>query len=311
MRIIFFGTPDFAAQTLQFLLDHGVAIVAVVTKPDKAQGRSSTPLPTPVKKIALERNAPLALHQPPKASTPEFVELLKSYRPDLFVVVAYGEIMKQNLLDVPSLGCINVHASILPKYRGAAPIERAIMNGEKETGITIMHMALKLDAGDIIEVEKVPIGENTTALELRQSLCKLGSRALLKVIHDFESNVVTCTPQDDSQMTLAPKIEPNDCLIDWSKSAQAIHNLVRGTYPNPGAWAWVKVKNEKKRLKILSTRALSTLSGKPGEILGYGKEGIIVACGEGAIKILELQLEGKRPMSDQQFISGYSSIDIN
>lgn len=309
MKILFFGTPEFAAKTLELLLqslkETSTSIVAVVTRPDKAKGRSSAKVPTPVKEISLKQHLPC--YQPPKASDPEFIEELKKYEADLFVVVAYGEIVKQNLLNIPKLGCINVHASLLPKYRGAAPIERAIMNGEKETGVTIMQMVLKLDAGDIIRSVRVPIGENTTKEELKSALLDAGTKTLLQVIDDFKEMKIVKCPQDESQASYASKIELEDCEIHWEKEGVAIHNLIRAVTPSPGAWSYVMVKDEKKRLKILSSRYEGNLKGAPGTVLVFGKESIVVACGEGAIQILELQLEGKRPMSAKEFTSGHTS----
>jgi methionyl-tRNA formyltransferase len=304
MKVIFFGTPDFAAKTLKYLLDHGVNIVAVVTKPDKPKGRHGHPLPTPVKEITLAQNPPLPLYQPPKASSADFAETLKKYDADLFVVVAYGEIMRQHLLDMPKKGCINVHASLLPKYRGAAPIERSIINGDHETGITIMHMILKLDAGNMIKTRKVTIGENTTAGELRDQLCKVGSELLLEVIHDFENGNVNSTVQDDSQATIANKIELDDCQINWPMPAQQIHNLIRGVTPHPGAWCYASVRGEKKRIKIIKSEVVHGHTEVPGQILSYDKNGIVVASGLEAIKILELQLEGKKALSADEFVRG-------
>jgi len=311
MKVVFFGTPEFAAKTLDFLLKNGVSVVAVVTKPDKPQGRSGKPQPTPVKQVALMHIPPLPLFQPVLVSNLEFAPTLEAFKADLFVVVAYGEIIKQHLLDMPRLGCINVHASILPKYRGAAPIQQSIIQGEKETGVTIMHMVKKMDAGDIIKISRIPIAEETTTRELEEALCTVGSEALLEVIRSYEKGVIPERhAQDHNQATLAPKIELENCQIDWNKPAVEIHNLVRGVNPEPGAWCYATVKGEKKRIKINRTKPIPDISGKAGAILRYGKEGFIVGCGTGALKILELQMEGKRLMKAEEFIPGTSQTQI-
>jgi len=310
MKVVFFGTPTFASETLRALIDHGIEVVAVVTKPDKPVGRSGKPVPAPVKLLAQEKIPNCPLFQPEKASTPEFVETLRPFTADLFVVVAYGEIVNQDLLNLPKLGCINVHGSLLPKYRGAAPIQRVIMEGEKESGITIMHMVRKMDAGPMIRQAKVKVGQNTTAGELHDLLQKVGSELLLQVIHDFELGSVQECFQDESQVTYAKKIELEDCEIDWNQPARAIHNLVRGVTPHPGAWCWVEHRGVKKRLKILSSRFVFGYTEAPGNFLEFGKEGVIVACGEEALRLLEVKLEGKRAMKAEEFTRGHSKQDI-
>jgi methionyl-tRNA formyltransferase len=304
MKVIFFGTPDIAAHVLQFLLANNVNIVAVVTKPDRAKGRSSTPVPTPVKVAALANNPPLPVYQPEFVSVQEFAPILEKYNADLFVVVAYGEIMKQHLLDMPKLGCINLHASLLPKYRGAAPIQKCIIDGDAIGGVTVMHMVKKMDAGDIIKMVTVDIGPNMTAGELTDEYAKIGSQALLDVIGEFEAGVIRHVPQDAEKSTFAPKIELEDCELNWNLDAHILHNLVRGVTPEPGSFCYVKVKGEKKRLKIKSTRVESELSGLPGEILTATKDGIVVACGSNALRIIGLQLEGKKEMPIGEFLRG-------
>lgn len=310
MKIIYFGTPQFAADVLQDLIDHQVKVVAVITKPDRPKGRSGEPVPTPVKLVAQAQNPPIPFHQPELVSAPEFADTLRAYQADLFVVVAYGEIIKQHILDMPPRGCINVHASLLPKYRGAAPIQRSIIEGETETGVTIMYMVKKMDAGDIIESVKVPIGPDTTYGELEKMLCDVGSKALLKVIHQFEQGNVLRIEQDHSQATLAPKIELENCEIQWNQSATSIHNLVRGVNPHPGAWCYVHIREQKKRLKIFSTNLVMDRSGLPGTLLSADKNGLMIACGEGAIQILQLQLEGKKVMSAEEFMHGLSKENL-
>lgn len=304
MKIVFFGTPTFAAITLKYLLQHGVNVVAVITKPDKAKGRSAVPVATPVKVVTQTQNPPLPLFQPALVSAPEFSDILKAFDADLFVVVAYGEIIKQHLLDMPRLGCINVHASLLPKYRGAAPIQRSIINGDHVTGITIMHMVRKMDAGDIIQKVEVAIAPNDSFPEVENALCEAGCKVLLEVIHRFETGPVQGVPQHHEIATYAPKIELEDCQITWTLPAQQIHDLVRGVTPEPGAWCYVSVRGQKKRMKIFKSRVESDLQGTPASILTYGKEGLVVASGQGAIRILELQLEGKKTMTATEFVLG-------
>lgn len=305
MKVVYFGTPVFAASVLHYLLSKNVNIVAVVTKPDRPQGRSGTPVPTPVKSAALEWNPNIPVYQPAMVSAPEITPILEKYQADLFVVVAYGEIIKQHLLDMPKKACINLHASLLPKYRGAAPIQRCIINGETETGITIMHMVKKMDAGDMIETVKVPIGPNMTYGELESALCAKGSELLFKTILEFENGIPPRMPQNHDLATLAPKIELEDCQIDWHKSAQELHNLVRGVNPHPGAWCWVEAKQQRKRLRLTTTRVITDRSGTPGQILNSSKEGMLVACGQGALLLAHVQMEGKKAMAAEELARGY------
>ena len=305
MKVLYFGTPRFAADVLTYLLENGVDIVGVITKPDRPQGRSGQPVPTLVKSAAQAQIHPITVLQPEIVSSSEHVSTLEAFQADLFVVVAYGEIIKQHLLDMPKVACINLHASLLPKYRGAAPIQRSIINGEAETGITIMHMAKKMDAGDIISMVKVPIGSNTTYGELEMDLCREGSKLLLQTIRDFESGKTDRVLQDHTLATMAPKIELENCLVDWNQSSQDIHNLVRGVNPHPGAWCWVSIKGQRKRLRIISTEVISTNSeSPPGSHVLNSKEGVIVNCGKGSLRLLHIQLEGKKIMTSQEFARG-------
>lgn len=306
MKIVFFGTPLFAANVLDHLITSGVNVVAVVTKPDKPKGRSGQPTPTAVKHLVLEKYPHLPLYQPALVSAPGESDMLLPYQADLFVVVAYGEIIKQHLLDMPRLGCINIHASLLPKYRGAAPIQQAIINGEKESGITIMYMVKKMDAGDMIKTVVVPIEENVIFGDYEKMLCDASLGAISEVIKEMERGKIQGTPQNHELATLAPKIELEHCQIDWSQSAQTIHNLVRGVNPHPGAWTFVNIKGENKRLKIWKTEVLSHLEGKPGTLLKGSKHELIIACGQGAVKVIELQVEGKKTMLANELLRGLS-----
>jgi len=302
MKIVFFGTPRFAAVVLRYLLDNQVEIAAVVTRPDKPKGRSDKLIPTPVKEVALEHHIPV--YQPEKVSSPVFAEVLTPIEADLFVVVAYGEIVKQHILDMPKLGCINLHTSLLPKYRGAAPIQRAVMNGEMETGVSIMYMVKKMDAGDIIRTQKLAIGENETFGELEERLCRVGSEMMLSVISDFRQGPLDGRPQNDDDVTFAPKVELEDCEIDWTKPANEIHNLVRGSQPYPGAWCWVDVKGEKKRMKIKKTLIGHSAQAAPGSLIRVNQEGLELGCGEGSLIIKFLQLEGKKAMTPDELFRG-------
>lgn len=311
MKVIFFGTPSFAAEVLDFLFQNQVQVVAVVSKPDRPKGRSGQPVPTPVKQTVLDHYPSLPIFQPELVSAPEFSAVLQAFQPDLFVVVAYGEIIKQHLLDMPKLGCINLHASLLPKYRGAAPIQRCIIQGEKESGVTIMHMVKKMDAGDMIEVVKVPIGPEMTFGELEMELCEVGKKLLLKTIQDFQKGIIKRIPQDHTQATLAPKIELEDCEIQWKEPAQKIHDLVRGVNPHPKAWCYVSVRGEKKRLKINKSSVITDQKSDPGSILSNNKQNLIVGTGSSALELIEVQLEGKKAMTSAELIRGIPINDLS
>lgn len=306
MKIVFFGTPAFSAQVLDYLLCSGVNIVAVVTKPDKPKGRSGDPVPSAVKALVQEKYPHIPLYQPALISAPGESDPLLLYQADLFVVVAYGEIIKQHLLDMPSRGCINVHTSLLPQYRGAAPIQQAIIHGESESGVTIMYMVKKMDAGDMIKTISVSISEEITFGAYEKLLCSAGSQGLLEVLRAMEHEDPPRTPQNHELATLAPKIELEDCQINWSTSALAIHNLVRGVNPYPGAWSMLEVKGTPKRLKIWKTRTLPHQLSSPGTILEGAKGEFLVATGSGVLQILELQLEGKKAMPAEELLRGLS-----
>jgi len=308
MKIIFFGTPSFAARVLTFLIENQIQVEAIVTKPDKPQGRSGKPAFSAVKKETLEKHPDIPLYQPEKASDSSFVDTLKSYHADLFIVVAYGEIVKENLLNMPKLGCINVHASLLPKYRGAAPMQFALLNGDKESGITIMEMALKMDAGDIIKQKTVPIPEDMNLEELEDQLCQAGSKALLEVIADFKKGSVNKTPQDHSQATYVKKIDPSMAKIDWSHPASVIHNRIRAFSPKPGAFCTIQIGSQTKRLKVLRSQVSCEYSGLPGSTAVYDKKQWIVNCGQNALQLFQVQLEGKKKMSIEDFLRGHPSL---
>lgn len=310
MRVIFFGTPRIAADVLGYLVDHGVNIVAVVTKPDKPRGRTGNPLPPEVKVLVQERLPNVPIYQPEKASDPEFASVLEQHQPDLFVVVAYGEIIKQHLLEMPSMGCINLHASLLPKYRGAGPIQRCIMEGDAETGVTIMHMARKMDAGDIIKQVRIGIPEEMTGGELTRELARIGKEALLDVIRQFQKGNVARIPQDHEQATHAPKIELEDCEVNWNQPAWTIHNLIRACNPHPGAWCKVLLRGSEKRLKLHQSEVVDAVELPIGAwCIRDGQ--LIVSAQEGALRLKEIQLEGKKRLSGEEFLRGISSNDLS
>lgn len=307
MNVVFFGTPLFAAHCLEYLIDHQIQVVAVVTQPDRPKGRSLKTLPSAVKSLILEKNPSTPILQPEKSSDPHFLERLKSFGADLFVVVAFGQILPQKLLDIPPLGCINVHASLLPKYRGAAPIQRSIMEGEKETGISIQKMVRKLDAGDVISEAKTPIAPNMTFGELETKLIALAQPLLYETILEFQKGVPQARAQIEEDSTYASKIDLSEGEIHWNLPAEKIHNLVRAFSPKPGAWCWVYTKEGKKRLKILRTSLVSGI-GKPGEILGQSTQ---IACGEGALELIEVQPEGKKAMKAADWMRGQKNIHLS
>ncbi|MFS8564032.1 MAG: methionyl-tRNA formyltransferase [Rhabdochlamydiaceae bacterium] len=310
MNIVFFGTSAFAARVLQGLIQKHLPIVAIVTRPDKPKGRSLNLLPPPVKEEALKLQLDIPIYQPIKASTPEFAQTLKNHNPSLFVIVAYGEIIKTLLLDIPTKGCINVHASLLPKYRGASPIQRCLMHGETETGITIMQMVLEMDAGDMLSVVKTPISSDMTFGELDQKLSEIATPALLKVIDQIERGTAQAIPQDHTHATFAPKLSAQEEEIHWEKSAEELHNLIRALSPFPGAWCSVQIGSEKKRLKIKLSKVEPSLHGKPGEVLSHSKQDLVIACGKDSLRLLQVQLEGKKLMTVKEFLQGLHSLII-
>jgi methionyl-tRNA formyltransferase len=301
-RIVFFGTPTFAAEILAYLLETAHAIVAVVTQPDRPQGRSSLLVSSPVKQVAPH----LLCLQPEKASDPLFLAQLRELKADLYVVAAFGQILPQSLLDIPPLGVINVHTSLLPKYRGAAPIQRALMAGDPITGVTIMKIVRQLDAGDILAVAETPLPQEMTFGELEVELCALSKPLLASVLRAYEEGIPPSIPQDSTRVTFAPKINTDECKVDWSRSAQEIHNKIRALSPHPGAWCWVVYGNEKRRVKIFQSRvATNSNSNAPGALSFQKNSGLIVSCGIDAIELFSVQPEGKRPMNSAEWVRGY------
>ncbi|MBI5345634.1 MAG: methionyl-tRNA formyltransferase [Chlamydiae bacterium] len=297
MKIVYFGTPKFASDILAFLIQKKIEVVAVVAQPDSVRGKEI--IVPEVKEVAKKFNLPV--HQPVKASDPSFISLLKEYNADLFVVCSYGQILKQALLDVPRLGCINIHGSILPRYRGAAPIHRVIMNGEKTTGITIMKMTAGLDSGDIISYKEIPI-EGLNFDEVESALCNIAKELIFEAIEAYEKENVASTPQDDTKATYATKILPEEREINWNNDAEKIHNLIRAFAPKPGAYCKILLNDEEKKLKILKSKILDKQNMSKEIILQ--KNSLIVFAQNQALELLEVQLEGKKPMKIQEFING-------
>lgn len=301
MRIVFMGTPDFAVGSLQALCESGKhEILAVVTQPDRPKGRGNKLLQTPVKEYALEQG--LTVYQPQKVKTPEFVELLHELQPKLIVVAAFGQFLSKEILELPKYGCINVHASLLPKYRGAAPIQYAIIKGEKESGVTIMQMDIGMDTGAMLDKVVVPIEENTTMGELHDALREQGAALLLQVIDKIAAGTAAAEPQDDAQATYATLLDRSMEHIDWSKTAQEVHNLIRGFNPAPSTFT--KLPNGKS-LKIWGSKMTDKSSAAAaGTVIATGKHSFFVACGEGVLEITEVQPESKKRMPAQVFLNG-------
>lgn len=301
MRIVFMGTPDFAVGSLQALCESGKhEILAVVTQPDRPKGRGNKLLQTPVKEYALAQG--LTVYQPQKVKTPEFVELLHELQPELIVVAAFGQFLSKEILELPKYGCINVHASLLPKYRGAAPIQYAIIKGEKESGVTIMQMDIGMDTGAMLDKVVVPIAENTTMGELHDALREQGAALLLEVIDKIAAGTAVAEPQDNEQATYATLLDRSMEHIDWSKTAQEVHNLIRGFNPAPSTFT--KLPNGKS-LKIWASKMTGKSSAAAaGTVIETGKHSFFVACGEGVLEITEVQPESKKRMPAQVFLNG-------
>ncbi len=298
LRIIFMGTPEFACPTLRTLIDRGENVVAVVTQPDRPKGRGQQTLPPPVKVLAEEHG--IKVLQPVKVRLPESIEEIRALEPDLIVVIAFGQILPKALLDIPKYGCINVHASLLPRYRGAAPLNWCIINGESETGVTTMMMDVGLDTGDMLLKSATPIDPDEDTQSLHDRMSKLGAELLAETLDRLVAGELVPEKQDDSLTCYAPIMKKEDGLIDWQKSARDIKNQVRGMTPWPGAFSYL----DDKLLKVYKVQT-ATGSGVPGTVLAASREGIEVACGEGSLLISELQLEGKKRMAAGDFLAGY------
>jgi methionyl-tRNA formyltransferase len=302
MRIVFMGTPDFAVPALEKLISEGYEVVGVFTQPDKPKNRGMKLTPSPVKVCAQAHGLPV--FQPTSfKKEPEALETLQSLRPDLVVVAAFGQILPQAVLDVPPLGSINIHSSLLPKYRGAAPINWAILDGQEETGVTIMKMALALDAGDIISQTVTPIDPNETVETLHDRLARLGADLLVKTVEDIRDGTAVRTPQEEDKVTLAPMLSRALSPMDFTRPARALHDQVRGLIPWPAAVTELNGV----RCKIFATTVLDETTGKaPGTVLQADKKGLKLACGEGTVlQIDQLQADGGKRMLAPDYLRGH------
>ena len=300
MRVIFMGTPDFSVGTLEAILAAGHQVAAVVTQPDKPKGRGKALQATPVKEAALAHG--LTVYQPRKVREDSFLEELKKINPDVIVVVAFGQIIPRTILELPKFGCINVHASLLPKYRGAAPIQWAVIDGEEVSGVTIMRMDAGLDTGDMLSKVEVPLAEDETGGSLFDKLSEAGARQLVQTLDRLEDGTVQPEKQPEESPTgYARMITKADGLIDWTKDAKSIERLIRGLNPWPSAFTRLEGKN----LKIWKAAVQEQDSGlAPGTVISAGREGLSVQTGQGRLNILELQLEGKKRMEADAFLRG-------
>ena len=298
MKIVFMGTPDIAATCLEKLMADGFDVAAVYTQPDRPKNRGMKLAFSPVKEVALKYDLPV--YQPENFRDGETVQTLKDLQPDVIAVVAYGRILPQSVLDIPVKGCINIHASLLPAYRGSAPYQWAVLDGLKETGVTAMYLCREMDAGDMIDTAKTPIGPDETAGELLDRLAVLGSELLSKTMDRLSKGAVEGIPQDHSLATYAPMLDKSMCPIDWNKTANQIHNQVRGLHP----WPVATMELNGNKFKVHAT-AVTEGSGYPGQILGLTKTGLKIACGEGAIEIRSLQAEGGKRMAACDYFRGH------
>ena len=298
MRVVFMGTPDIAATCLKKIIGDGFEVVGVYTQPDRPKGRGTKMVFPPVKEVAIASGIPV--FQPENFREDETVQQRRDLQPDVVAVVAYGRILPQRVLDIPQKGCINIHASVLPSYRGSAPYQWAVLDGCKETGVTAMYLCREMDAGDMIDVAKTPIGENETAGELLDRLAVLGAELLSKTLGRMAQGDVQAVPQDASKATYAPMLDKTMCPIDWHKTAQQVHDRVRGLHPWPVATAEIGGT----KFKIHST-VLAEGSGEPGKVLALTKTGLVIACGEGAVEIRSLQAEGGKRMAAPDYFRGH------
>ncbi len=297
MKILFMGTPDFAAVTLKTFCERGYNVAGVVSQPDKPKGRGMSVMPTPVKAVALEYDIPL--FQPDSLKNGELQPFLEEIDPDIIIVVAYGKILPEYVLNYPKYGCVNGHASILPEYRGAAPIQRVIIDGKKETGVTAMYMEKGLDTGNIILVEKIKIEDDDTAETLHDKLAVVGAEVLIKTIERFKEGDFSSTKQDDEKATYASMLTKAEGEIDWAKTNSEVYNLIRGMDSWPMAYTYYMGK------RFVPYECEKTdKEGLPGEIVEVNKEGLTVACKTGAIKIKAVKFDGKKRMSVKDYLVG-------
>ena len=300
MRVVFMGTPDIAATCLKKILSDGFHVVGVYTQPDRPKNRGMKLAFSPVKEVAVANDLPV--FQPENFRDAATVEQLCALQPDVIAVVAYGRILPQSVLDIPKCGCINIHASLLPSYRGSAPYQWAVLDGLNETGVTAMYLCRQMDAGDVIDVAKTPIGPNETAGELLDRLAVLGAELLSKTLANIQNGCACRCPQDDSKATYAPMLDKTMSPIDWTKTACQVHNHVRGLHPWPVATAVIGGTN----FKIHSTVVVATdTKAQPGKVLALTKTGLQIACGQGVVEIRSLQAEGGKRMAAPDYFRGH------
>ncbi|WP_042200788.1 methionyl-tRNA formyltransferase [Paenibacillus camerounensis] len=302
MKIVFMGTPAFAVPSLKMLVEEGYEVVAVVTQPDRPQGRKKTLMPTPVKEAALALGLPVL--QPERLRRPEAVAELAGYAPDLIVTAAYGQILPKSVLDLPPNGCVNVHGSLLPKYRGGAPIQRCIINGEKVTGVTLMYMAEGLDTGDMISRVEVPIGDEDTAGDLFDKLSTAGRDLLKSEMPRLAEGRVDAVKQDDNEATYAPNLSRDDERIDWTAGSLDIFNRIRGLVPFSGAFTLWNGETFKVWAAVKPAAVIQTAAKAPGTVLAVNERGVEVSTGDGSLLLTSVQPAGKKAMSAADFSRG-------
>ena len=307
LRLVYAGTPEFSVPSLEALDESDHKLVGVFTNPDRPRGRGRDPLPPPVKEAATGRDIEVA--QPESMDSDEAAATLEEWRADVMVVCAYGQILPERILETPRMGCINIHASLLPKYRGAAPINWAIVRGERETGVTIMEMEPGLDTGPMLLKDRVDIEPLTTAGELHDELSELGARLIVEAVNGLDRGELEATDQDDDRATYAPKLSKSDGEIDWMKSAEDVANHIRGLNPWPGAFSHHRVDDDA-RIKFHLARPVDPTGptdGEPGEVLEAdpSRGRLVIGCGEGAIECLEIQAPGRQKMEAGDFLNGY------
>ena len=298
MKIGFMGTPDFAVGALEKIIEAGHEVTVVVTQPDKEKGRGKELAFSPVKECAIKHGIPV--FQPVKIRLPENVEELKKYEADVFVVAAFGQILSKEILDMPKFGCINIHASLLPKYRGASPIAWSILNGDKETGVTIMQMNEGMDTGDILLQRAIAIDKKETTEGLFDKLMDLGADMIVEALDKLSKGELKATPQDESLASKVGKMDKTFGLIDWNEAADVIERKIRGLYSWPSAYTFINGK----RLKVYNGDVVEGSAAAPGSIIEVSKESFTVSTGNGALKISDVQIEGKRRMSVKEFLLG-------
>lgn len=306
-RLLMLGTGDFALPTFVHLCESGYPVLALVTQPDRPQGRKQEIIPSPIARAARERDIPVL--QPENVNSAEFLDQIQQLGPDLLVTAAYGQILSAELLAIPPLGGINLHGSVLPAYRGASPVARAIEHGDLESGITVIRMTPKIDAGGMIAVARTPIAPDETAGELEERLAALGAPLVVECIEAIVAGTASILPQDKSQVTKAPKLKKESGAIDWTKSGLAVHNLVRAMQPWPSAFTtWKRTEypdREPLRLIVHKTESLPDRNGPPGTVLEAFGEELVIAAGQGAVRLITVQIPGKKALSAAEFLRGY------